>query len=132
MNTLRKLWDGGKQIHEDLYLRFENRELVSWEVRPSRLEDLYTREVVEGIVSDLRKRKMITFWDDIPKLTVSVPIWDIGVESEEGNEESPLFIETFHYHGVDEDEDIWRDDCNVPVPLHKFMGFRRELNMSDV
>jgi hypothetical protein len=130
MNTLRKLWDNGKQIHEELNLHFENKKLISWEVEPKRVQETYTREVVESLVQDLIKRKMITFWNDIPKLWVSVPIWDIGVQSEEGGE-NPYFIETFHYNGDNEDEDIWRDDCNVPVPLHKFMGFRKELNCTD-
>jgi hypothetical protein len=130
MNTLRKIWDSGLQIHQELYLTFENKNLVKWEVRPERVNDTYTREVVESLVKDLRKRKMITFWDDVPNLDVSVPIWEIGCESEEGNDDEPYYIETFH-HDRDVDDEVWRDDCNVPVPLHKFMGFRKELNVTD-
>jgi hypothetical protein len=126
MNTLRTLWDNGRTIHEDLYLYFENKELVSFEVKPEKLKNVYTREVVDGLIKDLHERKMITFWDDIPKLLVSVPVWDIGMVDE------VVFIETFHYHGEEYDEDIWRDDCNVPVPLYKFLGLKKsEVKVTD-
>jgi hypothetical protein len=132
MNTLRKIWDGGTQIHDELNLKFKNKELVSWEVKPSRLEDVYTREVVEGLVKDLIKKEMITFFDDVPNMSVSVPIWEIGVESEEGNDSEPLFIETFHTN--DDDDEDWLHDrgYDVPVPLHKFLGLPRELNHTDL
>jgi hypothetical protein len=73
---------------------------------------------------------MITFWDDVPNMSVSVPIQEIGMDSEEGNEEEPLFIETFHY---DEDVDDTLHDrgYDVPMLLHKFMGLSRELNHTD-
>jgi hypothetical protein len=130
MNTLRKLWDDGKQIHEDLNLRFENQKLISWEVEPKRIQETYTREVVESLVKDLIQKEMITFWDDVPNMSVSVPIQEIGMDSEEGNEEEPLFIETFHY---DEDVDDTLHDrgYDVPMLLHKFMGLSRELNHTD-
>ena len=131
MNTLRKIWDGGTQIHQELELYFQNKTLVRYEVKPERIKETYTREVVEGLIQDLIKKKMITFFDDVPNMSVSVPIWEIGVESEEGNDSEPLFIETFHTND-DNDED-WLHDrgCDVPMLLHKFMGMKRELNHTD-
>ena len=131
MNTLRKIWDGGTQIHQELELYFQNKTLVRYEVKPERIKETYTREVVEGLIQDLIKKKMITFFDDVPNMSVSVPIWEIGVESEEGNDSEPLFIETFHTND-DNDED-WLHDrgCDVPMLLHKFMGMKKELNHTD-
>ena len=131
MNTLRKIWDGGTQIHQELELYFQNKTLVRYEVKPERIKETYTREVVEGLIQDLIKKKMSTFFDDVPNMSVSVPIWEIGVESEEGNDSEPLFIETFHTND-DNDED-WLHDrgCDVPMLLHKFMGMKRELNHTD-
>jgi hypothetical protein len=130
MNTLRTLWDKGLQLHEELELVFENSNLISYEVKPERVKETYTREVVENLVKELRELKMITFWDKVPKLNVSVPIWEIGVDSVEGNEEEPLFIETFHFDGNDDNEVIWDDNCNVPVPLHEFLELEMEVNRS--
>jgi hypothetical protein len=131
MNTLRTLWDKGLQLHEELELVFENSNLISYEVKPERVKETYTREVVENLVKELRELKMITFWDKVPKLNVSVPIWEIGVDSVEGNEEEPLFIETFHFNGNNDDNEvIWDDDCNVPVPLHEFLELEMEVNRS--
>jgi hypothetical protein len=129
MNTLRKLWDNGFRLHWDLDLVFSNKTLVSYKVEPT--FDHYTREVVEGIVNDLIEKEMITFWDDVPNMSVSVPIQEIGVDSEEGNDNEPLFIETFHYN--EDDEDDWLHDRghDVPMELHKFMGLPRELNVTD-
>ena len=83
MNTLRQVWDNGNQLHEDLGLVFDNKVLVSYKVVPELPH--YTKEVVEGIVFDLLTREMITFFDDVPQMKVNVPIWEIGVGSEEGN-----------------------------------------------
>lgn len=128
MNILRKLWDKGLELHDELDLVFENGKLISYEVKPERVKETYTREVVETLIEDLRELKMITFWDNVPKLSVSVPIWEIGVKSVEGNDEEPFFIETFHYD--ENDESIWDDDCNVPVPLHDFLELDYEVNRS--
>ena len=126
-NTLRKIWNNGYRLHNDLDLVFKNKTLVSYKVEPEFKH--YTQEVVEGIVKDLIDRKMITFFDDIPNMSVSVPIQEIGISSEEGNEQEPLFIETFHHN--DDEEDIIDRDCDVPVLLHKYLGFERELNSTD-
>jgi hypothetical protein len=130
MNTLRKIWSSGTQIHQELELKFHNKELVSWEVKPERIKEVYTREVVEGLVQDLIDKGMITFWDDVPNMSVSVPIQEIGMDSEEGNEQEPLFIETFHYD-EDLDDTLHFRDCNVPMLLHKFLGLPREINHTD-
>ena len=129
MSTLNKIWSMGKRLHVDLELKFSNKELVSFEVTPK--FDHYTREVVEGLVQDLIDKGMITFWDDVPNMSVSVPIQEIGMDSEEGNEEEPLFIETFHHD--DDNEDNWLHDRgqDVPMLLHKFMGWKREINHTD-
>ena len=128
MNTLRKIWDNGNRLHDELELKFTNKKLVSFEVKPTGLEHIYTREVVEDLIQDLISKKMITFFDDVPNMSVSVPIQEIGMDSEEGNEEEPLFIETFHHN--EDNEDDWLHDrgYDVPCPLHKFLGFRREIN----
>jgi len=128
MNTLRTLWENGHRLHDELELTFSNKTLVSFEVKPTGMEHIYTREVVESLIQDLVSKKMITFFDDVPNMSVSVPIQEIGMDSEEGNEEEPLFIETFHHD--EDDEDNWLHDrgCDVPVLLHKFLGFKRELN----
>lgn len=128
MNTLRTLWENGHRLHDELELTFSNKTLVSFEVKPTGMEHIYTREVVESLIQDLISKKMITFFDDVPNMSVSVPIQEIGMDSEEGNEEEPLFIETFHHD--EDDEDNWLHDrgCDVPVLLHKFLGFKRELN----
>jgi hypothetical protein len=128
MNTLRKIWDNGNSLHDELELTFSNKTLVSFEVKPTGMEHIYTREVVESLIQDLVSKKMITFFDDVPNMSVSVPIQEIGMDSEEGNEEEPLFIETFHHDEDDEDNWLHDRDCDVPVLLHKFLGFRRELN----
>lgn len=132
MNTLRTLWDKGLQIHEDLELLFHHKKLVRYEVKPERVSGTYTREVVEGIVKDLIDKGMITFWNDVPFMSVSVPIQEIGVESQEGNDSEPLFIETFHHD--EENDDNWLHDRgqDVPMLLHKFMGLPRELNHTDM
>ena len=103
MNTLRKIWNNGNRLHDELELKFSNKTLVSFEVKPTGMEHIYTREVVESLIQDLVSKKMITFFDDVPNMSVSVPIQEIGMDSEEGNEEEPLFIETFHHDEDDED-----------------------------
>ena len=130
MTTLNKIWEKGLRLHDELELKFSNRELVSFEVTPK--FDHYTREVVESLIQDLIKKKMITFWEDVPNMSVSVPIQEIGYDSEEGNDSEPLFIETFHHD--DDDEDNWLHDrgCDVPMLLHKFMGWKREINHTDM
>lgn len=131
MNTLRTLWDNGKQIHDDLYLQFDNKKLVTWVVKPERVQETYTQEVVESIVDDLVRCEMITFFDDVPQMKVNVPIWEIGVPSEEGNEQDPYYIETFHYDMDDEQLEGYGKCCDVPRPLHMYLGFERELNHTD-
>jgi hypothetical protein len=131
MNTLKTLWDKGLQIHQELELYFQNKTLVRYEVKPERIQETYTREVVESLIQDLRKKKMITFWEDVPNMSVSVPIQEIGVDSEEGNEMEPLFIETFHHDEDNEDNWLHDRDCDVPMLLHKFMGMKKELNHTD-
>jgi hypothetical protein len=128
MNTLNTLLRNGYRLHDELELKFSNKELVSYKVEPTGMEHIYTREVVESLIQDLIKKEMITFWDDVPNMSVSVPIQEIGMDSEEGNEEEPLFIETFHHN--DDDEDDWLHDRghDVPMLLHKFLGQSRELN----
>jgi hypothetical protein len=121
----------GKRLHIDLELKFSNKTLISYEVTPTELEEVYTREIVESLVQDLIKRKMITFFDDVPNMSVSVPIQEIGYDSEEGNEQEPLFIETFHHDDDNEDNWLHDRDCNVPMLLHKFMGMEREINHTD-
>jgi hypothetical protein len=131
MNTLKTLWDKGLQIHQELELYFQNKTLVRYEVKPERIQETYTREVVESLFQDLVKKKMITFWDDVPNMSVSVPIQEIGMDSEEGNEMEPLFIETFHHDEDNEDNWLHDRDCDVPMLLHKFMGMKKELNHTD-
>ncbi len=131
MSTLNKIWSMGKRLHIDLELKFSNKTLISYEVTPTELEEVYTREIVESLVQDLIKRKMITFFDDVPNMSVSVPIQEIGYDSEEGNEQEPLFIETFHHDDDNEDNWLHDRDCNVPMLLHKFMGMEREINHTD-
>jgi hypothetical protein len=130
MNTLRMVWDNGNQLHEDLGLVFDNKVLVSYKVVPELPH--YTKEVVEGIVFDLLSREMITFFDDVPQMKVNVPIWEIGVGSEEGNEMNPYYIETFHYDMNDEQLEGYGKCCDVPRPLHHYLGFERELNHTDM
>ena len=128
MNTLRKIWNNGNRLHDDLELTFSNKKLVSYKVEPTGMNHIYTREVVESLIQDLIKKEMITFWDDVPNMSVSVPIQEIGMDSEEGNEEEPLFIETFHHNEDNENDWLHDRDCDVPCPLHKFLGFSREIN----
>jgi hypothetical protein len=130
-NTLKfEVWEKGNQLHQEMYLEFNNKELVSYEVRPELPH--YTEEVVKGIVTDLIDQQMITFYDDVPQMKVHVPIWEIGVPSEEGNEMNPYYIETFHYHmdDVSLQEDDKDSDC--VVPLHKYLWLERELNHTDM
>ena len=127
MNTLRKIWDNGHRLHDELELTFVKKKLVSFEMKPTGMEHIYTREVVEDVVRDLVSKGMITFFDDVPNMSVSVPIQEIGMNSEEGNEQEPLFIETFHYDN-DVDDMLHDRGCDVPVLLHKFLGLPRELN----
>ncbi len=129
-NTLRQVWDNGNQLHEDLYLEFDNKVLVSYKVQPELPH--YTKEVVLSIVNDLVQREMITFFDDVPQMKVNVPIWEIGVPSEEGNEMNPYYIETFHYDMEDEMLEGDGKECDVPRPLHHYLGFERELNHTDM
>ena len=129
-NTLREIWDNGKQLHEDLYLEFDNKVLVSYKVHPELPH--YTEEVVKSIVHELIEREMITFFDDVPQMKVNVPIWEIGVGSEEGNEMNPYYIETFHYYMDDEMLESDGKECDVPRPLHHYLGFERELNHTDM
>lgn len=130
MNTLRKIWNEGNQLHQDLGLLFENKVLVSFKVVPELPH--YTREVVLSIVDDLVQREMITFFEDVPQMKVNVPIWEIGIPSEEGNEMNPYYIETFHYHIDDEMLEMEGKCCDVPRPLHMYLGFERELNHTDM
>jgi hypothetical protein len=129
-NTLREIWDNGKQLHEDLYLEFDNKVLVTYRVVPELPH--YTEEVVKNIINELVEREMITFFDDVPQMKVNVPIWEIGVGSEEGNEMNPYYIETFHYHMDDEMLEGDGKECDVPRPLHHYLGFERELNHTDM
>ena len=129
-NTLRQIWDNGLQLHEDLGLVFDNKVLVSYKVQPELPH--YTEEVVKSIVDELVQREMITFFDDVPQMKVNVPIWEIGVGSEEGNEMNPYYIETFHYYMDDEMLESDGKECDVPRPLHHYLGFERELNHTDM
>jgi hypothetical protein len=130
MNTLRQIWDNGLQLHHELYLTFENQVLIDFQVDPIRVVNHYTKEVVNGLVNDLIENGMITFFDDVPQMSVHVPIHEIGIPSVEGND--PLYIETFHY---DMDDNSLEGDgkiCDVPCPLHIFLGFEMELNDTDI
>jgi hypothetical protein len=129
-NNLRTIWDNGNQLHEDLGLIFDNKVLVSYKVVPELPH--YTEEVVKSIVEELVQREMITFFEDIPQMKVNVPIWEIGVPSEEGNEMNPYYIETFHYDMNDEQLESYGKCCDVPRPLHHYLGFERELNHTDM
>ena len=99
-NTLKNIWDNGNQLHEDLGLEFDNKVLISYKVTPELPH--YTKDVVSSIVNDLIRENKITFFDDVPKMKVHVPIQEIGIGSEEGNEQNPIYIETFHYDMDDE------------------------------
>jgi len=129
-NTLRTIWDNGNQLHEDLGLVFDNKVLVSYKVVPELPH--YTKEVVLSIINDLVERDMITFFDDVPQMKVNVPIWEIGIPSEEGNQQDPYYIETFHYYMDDEMLECDGKSCDVPRPLHYYLGFERELNHTDM
>jgi hypothetical protein len=131
MNTLRKIWENGLQLHEELYLTFKNRELVDYRVEPKGVENHYTKEVVNGLVDDLIENRMITFFLDVTNLSVDVPIWEIGVQSSEGNESEPLYIETFHRDLDNEDNDLHERGYDVPKPLHEFLGLEREISLTD-
>jgi len=128
-NTLRTVWENGNQLHENLYLEFDNKELVSYKVTPELPH--YTDEIVKGIVFNLVEREMITFFDDVPQMKVHVPIQEIGVGSEEGNEMNPYYIETFHYDMDDEPLEGLGKVCDVPCPLHKFLWMEKELNNTE-
>ena len=54
-NTLRTVWENGNQLHENLYLEFDNKELVSYKVTPELPH--YTDEIVKGIVFNLVERR---------------------------------------------------------------------------
>lgn len=131
-NTLKQTWDNGKQLHQELDLKFSNKVLVSYKVEPTRVQETYTKEIVDCIVDDLVNRGMITFYDDVPNMLVSVPIQEIGVPSEEGNDSEPLYIETFHMDMDNDDNDLHQRGCDVPVPLHKYLWLERELNHTDM
>jgi hypothetical protein len=131
MNTLRKIWEDHKQVHQDLYLTFKNRKLVDYRVEPKELETYYTKEVVNGIVNDLIDNRMITFFLDVINMSVGVPIWEIGVQSSEGNESEPLYIETFHIDLDDDENDLHERGYDVPKPLHEFLGLEREISLTD-
>jgi hypothetical protein len=129
-NTLKNIWDNGNQLHEDLGLEFDNKVLISYKVTPELPH--YTKDVVSSIVNDLIRENKITFFDDVPKMKVHVPIQEIGIGSEEGNEQNPIYIETFHYDMDDEPLEGMGKECDVPTPLHSYLGLERELNHTDM
>jgi hypothetical protein len=129
MNTLKKIWSENLRLHIDLDLTFKKEELVDYKVTPNLKH--YTPEVVNGIVSDLIEKKMITFFDDVPKMLVSVPIQDIGQSGEKGGDDFLMFIETFHHDLSNEHNDLFDRDCDVPIPLHKFMEIENEILVTD-
>ena len=138
MNTLGKLWVRGFRPFEGLELHFEEKKLKSFEHLP-KMETM-TDEVIKGVVEDLISQKMITFFDDIPLMTVFVEIHDIPSISEfRGLNNELVYIETIHYQEtgvvpfVSEDvEKIDRNDCDVPKPLHEFMGLSEPIMLSDI
>jgi hypothetical protein len=130
-NTLKNIWDNHNQLHEELYLEFNNKELVSFRVEPKEVHEIYTKEVVTDIVNDLIDRHKITFFDDVPQMKVHVPIWEIGVPSEQGNDENPYYIETFHYDMDDNSLQDGRDEqCDYPEPLHEYLWVENEINVT--
>lgn len=130
MSTLKKLWNEDFQLHTDLDLTFEKEKLVEYKVTPDLKH--YTPEVVNGIVGDLIEKKMITFFDDVSKMSVSVPIQDIGQSGKKGGDNFIMFIETFHHDLSNKDNDLFHRDCDIPIPLHKFMGIENEILVTDL
>jgi hypothetical protein len=132
-NTLKDIWEKNNRIHEELFLEFNNKELVSFRVEPTDLGEIYTKEVVQGIVNDLVNLHKITFFDDVPQMIVGVPIWEIGVPSEQGNENNPYYIETFHHdikmNSLQDDRD---EQCDYMEPLHEYLWLEKEINVTDM
>ena len=132
-NTLKDVWEKNNRIHEELNLEFNNKELVSFKVEPTDLEEIYTKEVVQGIVDDLVNLGKITFFDDVPQMIVGVPIWEIGVPSEQGNENNPYYIETFHHDmEMNSLQELKEVQCDYPEPLHEYLWLEKEINITDM
>jgi len=129
-NTLGKMWIKFLRPFETLTLEFENKELKGYGTSPEM--ETFNRDVVVKVIGDLIEQKMITFFDDIPKMTIIVEIHDIPSISEyKGVDPEMVYIETFHYND-ENDEMIDRDDCDVPKPLHEFMGISTPVTLVDI
>ena len=108
MNDLVKLL-GEENYPIEMYLTFKDGRLVSYKTD----NDEWFGDVIDDLVTVLKKLEMITFWDDVPEMTVSVPIWNI-------DDTDDLYIETFHINDNDETEDLHERGCNVPMKLDDF------------
>ena len=122
MNTLKRLWVNDLQLHRELTLNFENKQLVGYQFKPTWLNH-YTPEIVNSIVSDLIKEEMITFFDDVPKMSVNVEIQTID-DTEE------LHIETYHMDDIESDS-LFDRDKDVTKPLHEYLGIENVICDSD-
>lgn len=108
MNDLVKLL-GEKNYYGEMYLTFKEGRLVNYKTD----HDEWFGDVIDDLVTVLKKLGMITLWDDVPNMTVSVPIWDIG--NGEG-----LYIETFHIDDDNEDNYLHERGKDVPMKLSEF------------
>jgi hypothetical protein len=66
-------------------------------------------------------------------MIVGVPIWEIGVPSEQGNENNPYYIETFHHDmEMNSLQELKEVQCDYPEPLHEYLWLEKEINITDM
>ena len=124
-NILKDEWLKGNVVPRDFEFTFKNKRLVRYDFNQDMYHDLkIIHELCLNLVDNLIEKGMISFFDDIPDMVVSVPIQDIGICD---GEHDILYIETFHYTFENgEYEDIDRD-CNCPMELSDFFGIEEKI-----
>lgn len=121
-NILKDEWLKGNVVPRDFEFTFKNKRLVRYDFNQDMYHDLkIIHELCLNLIDNLIEKEMITFFDDIPDMVVSVPIQDIGLGDGE------LYIETFHYTVENGEFDMIDRDCDVPMGLSDFFGIEKKI-----
>jgi hypothetical protein len=124
-NILKDEWLKGNIVPRDFEFIFKNKRLVTYNINQDRYDDSkIIHELCLNLIDNLIEKEMITFFDDIPDMVVSVPIQDIGICD---GEYDVLYIETFHYTFENGEYDEIDRDCNIPMKLSDFFGIENEI-----
>ena len=125
-NILKDEWLKGNIVPLDFEFIFKNKHLVTYNFNPDKYDNIkIIHELCLNLVDNLIEKEMITFFDDIPDMVVSVSIQDIGLCD---GEYDILYIETFHQTVENGEYESLHDlGCDTPMSLNDFFGIENKI-----